>query len=232
MKICALGNSHLASLKLGLDGLKERYPNVAVTFFASRGSRLGGLTLEDGRLVTSDEALAREIAFTSNGLSEIVLQDYDGFLIYGLGLPLPRLDRRLSSAVQSATCRDLFQESLSFKLAHTIRSACAAAIYIDHAPQKADLLKSNHADHGLDYLQVFDRMRQVIDLADVHFLAQPEHTLSGAWNTAKEYSVGSTRLDLGDRGSRRPHPEIDMAHMNARFGEVYLEDFFRRYAIA
>jgi hypothetical protein len=85
-RICVLGNSHVASLKLGWDSLKTQYPNVDITFFANRQRRMEALQVEKGKLVPDNEALKTAIAYTSNGLTSIDSRKFDLYLLYGLDL--------------------------------------------------------------------------------------------------------------------------------------------------
>jgi len=105
-RLCLMGNSHLAALKLGWDRLRDAHPDVAVTFFGSRGAGVcKGMRLEGGALVPSAQDLVN-FRWTSGGLKEIRLEDFDCFALVALGFAprwVWRLARRFEeSAVLAA----------------------------------------------------------------------------------------------------------------------------------
>lgn len=81
-KLCVIGNSHVACLKAALSEEPSLEHDIEYTFFASRGKRIRGLTVEGLSLVASDERLRSALEFTSGGKSAINLDHYDGMLLY------------------------------------------------------------------------------------------------------------------------------------------------------
>jgi hypothetical protein len=228
MKICVLGNSHVASLKKGWDSIQADNQKYQLTFFASRQKGLAGLKLDNGVLVPSTPSLLNDISYTSGGMEEIPLDEYDVFLLYGLGLSMPILDTRLSTAVIQQTCNDIFNQALSFKIAKLIRSASNSTIYIGHNPLRSMGKIVSPRVNKFDYKEVLGFMSSAVDIADAILIDQPFVTLINDWNTKEEYSIGSTRLDVGDKISNQSHPDNDMEHMNGDFGKLYLDSFFQR----
>ncbi|MCC2634641.1 MAG: hypothetical protein K0S48_2527 [Ramlibacter sp.] len=226
MRICVLGNSHVASLKLGLEKMPDARKNVSMDFFASRASALGALRLENNRLVPTNDNLARSIAHTSGGKSEVVLADYDAFLVYGLGFRLPVMQAQLSSAVQRQICRDTLVQALNFRMCSMVRQATDKPVYVGHDPQEAEGRKSPELSRSLPYEAVYDMMRSELFRDDVRLVAQPRQTFANSWFTKPEFSAGSTRLDIGDAKSNELHSEADNKHMNGDFGRIWLESFF------
>jgi hypothetical protein len=227
MKICVLGNSHVASLKQGWDQLSTDYPGFELTFFASRQNGLRGLRLDGQSLVPSTPALTNNIAFTSGGKEAVVLADYDVFLTYGLGLSVPLLTKSLSSAVKSRTCLDAFERSLSSWLCRLIRKGSDAPIYIGHNPQRALRKEGFGESSRCDYEEVFGVMSAKHGLKGVSLIPQPLCTLANGWNTRMEFSSNSTRLDVGDKISNALHDDGDLQHMNGVFGKIYLQELFQ-----
>lgn len=228
MKICVLGNSHVASLKQGWDHISEQYQNHKIAFFASRQTGLAGLKLENGSLVPSTPQLLSDILFTSGGIKEVRLNEYDVFVLYGLGLTLPNLDVRLSAQVASQTCVDIINRTLNLRIARLIRSASTSPMYIGHSPQPAVTKNTIGSTKLLGYKEVFAYMSSALDIANTAILCQPAATLANAWHTKGEFSGGSTRLNVGGTVSDELHPTNDNAHMNREFGVLYLESFFQR----
>lgn len=225
MNVCILGNSHVACLKQGWDRIGMRHPDMRMTFFASRQERLKGLALQGRSLVPADAALARDIAFTSGGLDRVDLSAFDVFLVYALGLAVPAMDLRLSSAVQRLICRHVLQRSLNLSICGLIRSATQAPIFIGHNPQIAFDERLPLAPNRLPFESAVALLAEQIDLADARLLCQPAQTLFNGWNTRVELSRGSTRLDVGDSISNAEHPADEVMHMNAEFGALYMAQF-------
>jgi hypothetical protein len=228
LRLCVLGNSHAAALKTGWDDIKSGFMQCQLTFFASRGIGLAGLVLNGCRLVPSSPECLKDIAFTSAGKDAIGLDEYDVFVVYGLGLGLPRFDQRYSSAVVGEGRADLLMRSLNTRIARLIRSASAAPICIGHAPQSATVDDRKTANNELTYYEVLERMQQAINIENAHLIAQPAESLVNGWHTKAKYSKGSTRLDVGDHISNEVHPNSDMMHMNAEFGALYLRSLFQQ----
>jgi hypothetical protein len=228
-RICVLGNSHVASLKLAWDELRTDHPDRELVFFAARGLDLRHLRVAGNALVTNRPRVARSIAFTSGGANKVEVDRYDAFLIYALALKVPDLDRRLSSAVKSQACRDSLGRSLNLRLCRMVRQVSDAPIYVGHNPQPASEL-ALHAQQ-MNYIDVHAVSAGELDVVGARLVAQPDETLINGWNTKPELAKGSTRLDIGDDHSNEPHPEQDVAHMNMEFGRAYLEHLLREVAL-
>lgn len=224
LRICILGNSHAACLKEGWDRMANKYPHLQLTFFAARRDLLKGLHRTGNVLLPDTPGLARNLAFTSNGEEQVDLENYDIFLLQGLGLHLPGLDSRLSQAVLRQTHRDILHRSLSLALCKLIREASEAPIYLGHNPQKAGQMAN---PQRLPYRAAWALMQAELPAASAVLLEQPAETLVNDWHTRNELSRGSTRLDVGDRISGAPHDDEDNEHMNADFGCIFLEHFFK-----
>jgi hypothetical protein len=226
VRICVLGNSHVASLKLGLEKLPSARQQFTMEFFASRAGALEGLRLENKRLVPSNENLAVAITHTSGGKGEVVVDDYDAFLVYGLGFRLPVVDTHLSAAVRRQACRDTATQTLNFHMCSLLRQATKKPVYVGHDPQEAPGRKSPEVGRSLAYDAVYELTRSELLREDLRLVQQPRRTFADVWFTRPEYSAGSTRLDIGDAKSNELHKEVDNKHMNGDFGRIWLEESF------
>lgn len=225
MRICVLGNSHVASLKLGLEKIaKAGRPELV--FFASRANSLAALRLDGRRLVAPHENLAKALRHTSGGADAVDLDHYDAFLVYGLGFRLPGLQRSLSSAVQRQACRDTAEQTLSHRICSQLRKGTPKPVYVGHDPQEAAKRGVSASAEHLPYDSVFDMTAGELMRDKVQLVRQPRQTFADAWFTRQEFSAGSIRLDIGDEMSNQLHPEEDNKHMNAEFGRLWLADFF------
>ena len=84
VRVCVLGNSHLAAAKAGWDLIASRYPGHALTFFGAPRNIMKDLVREGGRLVPRSEKLLQKIRRSSGGLDAVELAEYDVFVLYGL----------------------------------------------------------------------------------------------------------------------------------------------------
>lgn len=225
MKICVLGNSHVASLKLGLEKIAGGPNKAELVFFASRGSAMGSLRLDGKRLVAANENLARSITHTSEGRKEIVVDDYDAFLVYGLGFRLPILGRHLTSAVRRQACRDTATASLNHRLCALLRKATDKPVHVGHDPQEAVDARQPRLSERLPYEAVFELTANELRGERLRLVSQPRETFADDWFTQQKFSSGSTRLDIGDDISNELHRDEDNKHMNGEYGRIWLESF-------
>ena len=228
-RICILGNSHAACLKLAWDHLTKDHPDRELVFFAARGLDLRFLRVSGNALVTNKPRVAESISFTSGGADKVEVDCFDAFLTYALALRVPDLDSRLSSAVKSQACKDALGRSLNLRICRMIRQVSDAPIYIGHNPQPAsrDELPSDQ----MKYAEVYGLLAKEVDVAKANLVFQPPETLVNSWNTRPELAKGSTRLDIGDDRSNEPHPDNDVTHLNMDFGLIYLEHLFKEVAL-
>ena len=226
IRLCAFGNSHLASLKSGWESLRPSAPDVSVTFFGSRQMGLNGLCVQDGRLVPDSERLQKDIAFTSGGLTAVDPTDYDVFMIYALSFLPPQLpsDGAFSAGFIEACCNECFETSLAYKLGKRLRSISDKRIIIAHTS-----LNAGHAEIRAlgDYSTIEPCLRKAVAERGFEFVAQPPVTISERQFTKLEYSVGSRRLDIGDAVSNHLHPRSDLEHMNGDYGRLLMSEVLR-----
>jgi hypothetical protein len=222
MKICVIGNSHVAAIKSAWDDVSHDHPSHELYFFAAPGNNLRNLKIVDNYLAPTTEVLAQALAYTSGGKTQIELNNFDIFLIYGLGLRMPRLDVRLSKAVLNQACQDIVSNSLNFAICDLIRKLSKTNIYVFHNPQPArsdpspELIKNK-----LRYSEVTKIISENLQISDAILLSQPEESLQDLWHTSPKFAIGSTRLLV-----KKQHPESEIIHMNKDFGILWLTKFF------
>ena len=84
-RLCVIGNSHAACLKLAGDADPAGLPGAA--YFAASANLTGRLRLVEGRFLAAEDAeLARQFAAVSGGQTRIDLADYDAFALVGICL--------------------------------------------------------------------------------------------------------------------------------------------------
>ena len=229
MKICILGNSHCASLKNAWSQISTQYPDVEITFFASRSTGLAELKAESLQLVPNTEKLKKELKFTSGGCDKIEINNYDIFVVYGLGLKIPLIDKRYSSNVIKETLKDLTSKTLNLSICKKISSLTLKPIFSGHNPQVAIEYSSGFDLNKIKYVDIVNKLNTIWDEDHIKFLTQPNDTLVNGWNTDIKYSIGSTRLDVGDKIASIEHPNGDISHMNKDFGSIWLANFLENH---
>jgi hypothetical protein len=86
-RICFLGNSNLACLKLAADRDPRLIPGGQAAWFAGSSSLMNGLKLEKGQyLVPRGERLKAQMTAVSGGIARVDLTAHDLFVIVGIGL--------------------------------------------------------------------------------------------------------------------------------------------------
>ena len=230
MKICVIGNSHVGCLKLGWDLVRAEFPGVALTFFAARGRMMRGLEVDDGKLVARNAELKSHMAFTSGGVHEILPQDYDGFVMYGLALSLPRLQSGVSMALRRAAAADFLRNTLMFNSFAKLRSVTDKMIWVGPAPMET--AHGDRYDHPmLGYPSLIADLQSILDDPMATVLGQPQDTVLPTLTTLPQFGGGALRL---------PTPKVvaanvavapdDTKHMNAEFGALWLRANLPRVA--
>jgi hypothetical protein len=213
MRLCVIGTSHVATLKQGWEAIAADHPEVAPTFFAAPLGKLASLKPEAGRLVSAD-AETRGLLVASGGSEAIPPGDFDAVLLAGLRLYLPRLDRRMSRALQETTLADVMA-GMALTLAKRIRRLTPLPIFFAHEPLWADLPRYRRGEGQLlAYADVLAEMQALVPLRQAVLLPQPPETVSAAQLTPLAYSVETEPLEVVEAGGRA----FDQVHMNARFG--------------
>lgn len=248
-RFCAIGNSHLAALKLGWDRVPEVERPAAFDFFASRSQTLVHTFVDGGTLKSDDEAVRRTLEMTG-GAPEIDLGAYDGFLVIGCGLHF----RWLALMTESATIhpslspglrllsRETFVEgylaqirkTAAWHLAERLSGARDAPVYVIPEPFFDRLaLASGEQPHverihdrglGGPFAEMFDAACGRAFAEWGRFLPQLPETREDFVFTAARYgedSVGIRKMIDASRTVRRP----DYVHKNADYGETTMLSF-------
>ncbi|MGA0532897.1 hypothetical protein [Hansschlegelia sp. KR7-227] len=223
MRVCVLGNSHAAALKLAYDADPSIATRMELTFFAHRGGALRQLRARDGIIVPTKAEVEKAIAHTSGGLKQIDPALYDVFLVYGLGVRAYRPPMTFfSRAARLQAARDHVSQSLAMPILDLLGGVGAAPIYVAHEPMMASRRPQEPGRHP-DYAAGIALLNEaVFNPRDSMLLEQPLETVVNGWETGNAFSIGSRRLDIGDKISGDLHQDADHGHMNQEFGRIYL----------
>jgi hypothetical protein len=250
MKVCIIGNSHIAALKAGLPDVS--LGDVEITFFGAPGECLNDMMLEDGIMFAPTEELRRIVRITAGDQGDLRIRDFDAFVVIGLEfgvLPVLRTYRThradshvfrigaqqiVSDRCFDQTVYDLLNESPAVKLVRRLRSVTDRPILLCEQAAPSESI----ADFAGWWRQLADSadadaLRELVERtiarlplsAGVSVAPQPEETLVRPILTAQEFSVGSVRLTPSVQDQ---HPDTDYAHMNATYGALVMRDALRR----
>lgn len=245
-RICFIGDSQVAALKLALsdsrwDGVRDR-----VTILGARGNGLMTATIRDGKLVSDDKAVQRYFRLTA-GADHVDLAEHDIFCVvgcrvnfnpvnkiadvyttYALGLPGRQL---VSADLFESLLAGMFRRSNAAMVIDLLRSATANPVYLMPGPlwsprvrelEKGRVLNEVVAlGKGDAYLRTF-RQSMGVAFDGIPIITQPDDTVFDSLFTDMKYSVGSVALTQ----SGSEHGEEDFAHMNADYGNRMLTTFF------
>jgi len=222
-KVCILGNSHAACLKLAWDEARSTYGNVSLTFFADRRAGLMGLQPKDGLLVPDSDQLRATIEHTSGGLGVVDVQSFDAILLVGLQvIAYPHAEGHFSSAAIRQWLLDHTPRTGAFNLARKIRKISRIPVFVAHQPLEC----VDAVEAEMDLLPYRSSVRfmneRLFKPLDACVLEQPEQTITNGFYTKRAYSSDAKRLDVGDETSNETLPPSDRRHMNATFGSVVL----------
>ena len=228
MKICIIGNSHVAALKLAWENHfdKRCKKDNDITFFASRGKSLRSLKLENNKLIPDSEHLKKNLRATSGGKSFIDLASYDVFLLYGLGVrPYYASNLFYSKAVIDDSIKDYYFSTLAVKILKMIKSNPRKKVYIGHNPMPNKnpytVTQFRESRNGHYQRGMFLVNERFFGALGTELLKQPNKTISSCgMHTSTMYGKGALRLYDG-----KPFPQTDNSHMNEDFGKIWLDQF-------
>jgi hypothetical protein len=190
-RICFLGNSHLACLKLAAARDPHLVPGERAAWFAGSASSMNGLKLENGQhLVPRGDRLKAQMAAISGGIDRVDLTAYDLFVIVGINLDYRILfglfgthclasdvaqGRQAGRAPVSASLfraylADIYATRPGKRIAHQIRAVNPAArVMILPAPYPSETILDHEAASRA--LSGFKGSDCFAEMAEIHLAA-------------------------------------------------------------
>jgi hypothetical protein len=238
--VCVLGNSHLASARRAWPVVKDRYPQLQVTFFGGPGKTIGDVKLVEGALVPDNDRSTVLIEKVS-GRREVVISDYTAFCVVGSGLrpsaaaelateysTQPDRGRPLiSPAMFASLLSSILDRSIGMRLARLIRSHSNSPLFLVGQPYPIATILDEVDDPQIGPVArrwkaalsdgpVLDRlytkaMEGLAKSVGATFIRQPANTIEQSILTVSAY-----RLD-------HEKERKDFAHTNEAYGELVIE---------
>lgn len=230
MKICVIGNSHVAAVKLAYEALPPQNP-YKMTFFAGLGRKIGRFEITDGKLSppVDDSKTRYAIGITSGGLKEINPALYDRFLIIGMSGGVKPLvstaTRPLSTGAKNCAITEYWQASPLAPLLSNLRLITGKPISVGFAPLLAEDKKNDKMPEGYTALVALSNSLFFAP-QEVTLIGQPLESITNGDATEIEFSRLSEKLlkDEDDFGIH--HPEGENSHMNKSYGTLWLQKYF------
>ena len=246
LRVCILGDSHSAALKLAYDDIAADHPDIHVSYFVGTGGAIRFVELNDGRISFQRE-YAAEKARELCGHDTITVADYDVFIcpgmmsklnriLYGLkqhrligtGDPSPHLASR---AVYIDVCLENYRQSSLSTVLSLLAEAGGPPTFVLLKPlvganvldrPKSDGVSSVYAelrqnpDYRNQVIGVFEEALQRVLPDFAKYFPQPPETTLDGVLTDARYSVGSERWD----DVKGAHEDEDFKHMNKDYGHA------------
>lgn len=243
-RICIIGNSHVAALKLAWSNRPPKLQDgVALTFFSAQNKMMVRIRPQGSKLVSGSEELAEKLRYTSGGQDTIRLKDYDAFVLAGsgFGIDVPRLSQDYGTIwpgqgenLMSRTCFGAAMEihmdgTMALQLARMIRDVTDAPIVLVGAPfvSERELLDPPYSEQpwfkDMAFLEPFVATcraagERVAKRAGLEIVWQAEETYRLLGFTCADFNRNPVRFQMN-----RPNtPEFDSKHGNEDYGEIML----------
>jgi len=230
MKICVIGNSHVAAIKLAYESSQPTPPHE-MTFFAGLGRRIAKLEIADGMLIppADDPKIQYAINVTSGGLTEINPSLYDRFLIIGMSgwvhQPVSTVGRPISEGAIACAVKDYWRASRLPPLLQNLRKITQKPISIAATPLLAE---ERTNDTSPEIYTRFIALSNALYFSEfgAQLIGQPPETIVNGNATEISFSRMSERLLEGREGFAIHHPEGENSHMNQSYGALWLAQYF------
>jgi hypothetical protein len=233
MRVCIIGDSHIAALKSGWDLIQNRFASADVTFFGAARPNFADLAVSGGKLMATSRRLQLLFEKISGGLIAIT-GDFDRYILCGLGGNLATVSafvrlyaaerhgrgsgvRPLSDACYQACLRGLLDASMMAVVLGKLRQITGAptALVSSPFPGPREGFEAIY-ETGDDRIIAAQFIAAFEELAKAHgarFVPQARETLSGPLVTESAFFEGAVRLFEG---------EDDQLHANGRYGAIML----------
>jgi hypothetical protein len=248
--VCLIGNSHLAALaQAWRNGAAAARGDLSMVFFGSQAGTARSMALKGGTIAPRSATAIEAFRRSSGGKGEIVVADYDAFVLYGMGFRfsdvLPTLadygtvgelqwgpvQHLVSESCRDAMLRASIGRASALSALRQIRSLSSAPVLLCPMPFRAESwfrrskLAANPRLSNTEFLDSLVH-RFVTAASEIcaecggEFVPQDESTCALPGFTKVEFSVDGDTWKVRGRA--------DDKHMNARYGAIALTGILQR----
>lgn len=242
-RICVIGDSHAAALKLGWETIRAGLPDIELDFYAAPKPHMAAFAAEDGKLVATSTALKKFLEQTSEGRFSID-GSYDLYLVCGIGAGLEAVAQTVKQLMMDAAVKGeaLADDRLRRGMARQMRDVEACVFLeklrrITEAPIGLIARPLQGAGNFANYLRAKGEERRVAEFyADcfdrvvrkqsrARFLSQPVETLGkGPLSTAEHFFHRPARIAVQG-------VENDGNHANGDYGAIVMRSALERMGV-
>ncbi|HVU21065.1 MAG TPA: hypothetical protein VHC71_14945 [Hyphomicrobium sp.] len=233
-KICIIGNSHIAALKVAVRDSFFQSDTLGFVFWGVRGRKFLEVKFESGRLVSPDPEFALVVSggthatINPSDFGALVFHgpiNYTSFIVWFR--KLRRDSGTFSASFLVAGMKSHLHAKPTNALIRQIRSSYKGRILVSPQP----LVSEESAFFGDQIISGGERaetdriLQEYFEQIGAEYLAQPESTIVDNKYTAKKYSINSVAL-IGDLNIK--HPPNEHFHMNGCYGAEVLRTIYRK----
>ncbi|MCB1996259.1 MAG: hypothetical protein H6933_13030 [Burkholderiaceae bacterium] len=233
MRICIVGNSHIAALKAGHDAEPQAFREHSIEFFGLPGRRFQSLRFDIDRGLVFPDSHAQALALVTGGrFDRVAPEGFDVLVFHGCRVNLGKLCQslltggppsvRYSKRFLTAGVHGWLTTNETYRVMLQLRVHSQVRIMLSPMPMAAEGPTGSASAGGAPSLDVLQDIEALVDQCCASdgfvFSPQPRQTLTQDARTGSEYSSGSTRLLVAEQ-----HEDDDTAHMNGAYGCLVLK---------
>lgn len=252
IRLCIIGNSHLAAVKLGWALIASEHPGIQPTFFGSPRATLRELHWHGPVLAARTGPVRRSLRLTSGGQDEIDLRQFDAVLLCGLSFGLRQAARLylhhrhtglaergealhlVSRACFQTALLGLMEQTVALRVGRLVHEGSALPLLLMPTPMPSeDLLHSQMEDvirwwqpvlqAGDEAALLAEHERACAALLPPFTRILPQPADTLASPMTTRRSFQQGGVQLNGGQQEQP-PEGDATHMNAAYGAVALRE--------
>lgn len=222
LRICLIGDSHLAALKQGWPSIEAEFPDTEVAFFAAGGDMMLDLVVRGRRLQPSTEKLREILKFTS-GRGARIQNTFDRYVLCGLRFSIEfavKLRTENGNSIAPDDLYSVYDAAVGPETLRKLRRITDAPVVIVPTPfpafgRRVELSQHRTPQSDRDLAETFlSTCERIARDHGAAFLPQAAETVcADGISTLDEFAVGAARLWPG---------ADDNSHMNAKFGAIAL----------
>lgn len=237
LKICILGNSHVASFKTGWQAIREFYPNIEITFYPFNGPSharqfFTSFTPEHDSLTISNPNLKARFIQLSRSDGYVRPNEFDQMLVVGGFHWWHGIDRTAySTQVIQAALRTHVSKANIWPFLKNLRKISDIPVALTHVPFVASREVSiARAQAGYqDEVKLVNA--SVLASMKAQMISQPEVTFGPYLQTHLKYAIGEYYLQKGSADEPKQVLVDDRWHMNSAFGAKFLVKYLRSLSV-
>lgn len=237
MKVCIVGNSHIACIKKAWDSLDASLSeNFTLAFFGSHADTLLNTTSDENGIYPSNEQVANSFKLTSGGYDHISFEKYDALVLHGFS-PSFRNYLSLSNYLENNSVTSRFRDECFFNISLTMGKMIESAlksklpVYVTPRPcvsysKQEDIEEKDKISEEV-YSKVMNFVKDGFESRSLSYIPQPVDTLIYYNFTKKKYNEAGIGLGAVPKNDNsHVLSSSNLTHMNQLYGKAYLESLF------